>query len=124
MGSDRARRSYNPSRQYRSVVQQQGRVVLEADLNEAQELSAEILRKEVIDIVGPYGTPDDGYRLSFPTPNPNRDFSVGAGTPLSVSRWRRRPSGRNCSTGCGEVIRRARREGRCGNGVRPASARG
>lgn len=80
MGSDRARRSYNPSRQYRSVVQQQGRVVLEADLNEAQELSAEILRKEVIDIVGPYGTPDDGYRLSFPTPNPNRDFSVGAGT--------------------------------------------
>ena len=30
-------------------------------------------------------------------------ISVGAGTPLSVSRWRRRPSGRSCSTGCGRV---------------------
>ncbi|HTU60996.1 MAG TPA: DUF6519 domain-containing protein, partial [Polyangiales bacterium] len=80
MGSDRARRTTNPGRQYRSVVHQQGRVVLEADLNEAQDISREALRQETLDVVGPAGTPDDGYRLSFPSPNPARDLSVGAGT--------------------------------------------
>ena len=34
MGSDRARISFDHSRGYRSVVAQQGRVTLEADVNE------------------------------------------------------------------------------------------
>jgi hypothetical protein len=65
MPSDRARDSYDPSRQYRSVVAQQGRVTLEADVNEAQRIAAENLRLETIDLVGPCGTPDDkGYAVS------------------------------------------------------------
>lgn len=64
MPSDRARDSYDPTRQYRSVVMQQGRVTLEADGNEAQFIAAENLRLETIDIVGPCGTPDDGYAVS------------------------------------------------------------
>lgn len=78
MGTDRARRSYDETRKYRSVVHQQGRVVLEADLNEAQEILTEEARKEALDFVGPVGTPDDGYRVSFP--GAGHDFNVGAGT--------------------------------------------
>jgi hypothetical protein len=63
MGSDRARVSYDPRQQYRSVVMQQGRVQLEADWNEAQEITGEEMRKEALDFVGPSGTPDDGYKV-------------------------------------------------------------
>jgi hypothetical protein len=42
---------------------QQGRVLLEADWNEAQEIAAEQLRTETRELIGPTGTPDDGYRV-------------------------------------------------------------
>jgi hypothetical protein len=65
MGSDRARISFDPSRDYRSVVAQQGRVTLEADVNEQASLESEALRLETIDIIGPAGTPEvDGYAVS------------------------------------------------------------
>src|SRR5271157_5240528 len=63
MGSDRARVSFDPKQQYRSVVMQQGRVTLEADWNEASQIAGEELRRETLDIVGPCGTPDDGYLI-------------------------------------------------------------
>src|SRR5215469_5231716 len=81
MGSDRARISYDESRQYRAVVMQQGRVNVEADWNEAWEIADEEVRKQILDIVGPSGTPDDGYRVGpATTPNTLFDFSVGQGT--------------------------------------------
>jgi len=80
MSSDRARVSYDPARQYRSVVAQQGRVTLEADVNEAQEIASENLRLETIDAVGPSGTPDDGYKVSGIAGNTSHDFTVGKGT--------------------------------------------
>jgi hypothetical protein len=63
MGSDRARISYDPAQQYRAVVAQQGRVTLEADWNEAQQIASEELREEILDVVGPSGTPDNGYEV-------------------------------------------------------------
>ena len=78
MGSDRARISYDERQQYRSVVMQQGRVTLEADWNESQVISAEESRKDLLDIIGPAGTPDNGYAVTFPAPG--FDFQVGAGT--------------------------------------------
>ncbi len=82
MGSDRARASFDTTRQYRSVVMQQGRVTVEADWNEAQLIESEEERKDLLDIVGPAGTPDDGYRVLEPgtAPNPPFDFTVGGGT--------------------------------------------
>lgn len=81
MGSDRARISYDKSRQYRAVVMQQGRVTVEADWNEAWQIAGEEVRKQVLDIVGPSGTPDDGYLVGpVTTPNEPYDFSVGKGT--------------------------------------------
>src|SRR5262249_7435752 len=81
MASDRARVSFDKSRQYRAVVIQQGRVTLEADVNEAQLIAQEAQREELLDLIGPAGTPDNGYAVSagvesdFPF-----EFQVGPGT--------------------------------------------
>ena len=82
MGSDRARITYDPKQQYRSVVMQQGRVTLEADWNESQLINSEEIRREALDFVGPAGTPDDGYKVSIPTPQTSApfDFDVAEGT--------------------------------------------
>jgi len=63
MGSDRAKISYDPTKQYRAVVAQQGRVTLEADWNEAHQIANEELREETLDFVGASGTPDNGYEV-------------------------------------------------------------
>jgi hypothetical protein len=66
---------------YRAVVSQQGRVTLEADANEAEEIRAGETRAELIDIIGPSGTPDDGFLISVPTPPlAPFDFAIAAGT--------------------------------------------
>ena len=79
MPSDRARRSYDPSRMYRSVVSQQGRVTLEADTNEAEEIRAGESRAEVAEIVGRAGSPDDGFKISLPGKGAY-DFAIGKGS--------------------------------------------
>jgi hypothetical protein len=68
MGSDRARITYDRNQHYRSVIMQQGRVTLEADWNEAQQISSEELLHQTLEIVGSAGTPDDGYRVVIPPP--------------------------------------------------------
>jgi hypothetical protein len=60
---------------------QQGRVTLEADWNEAQQVFTEEMRKEALDFVGPSGTPDDGYGVVLyqqPT-HPPFDFYIRSG---------------------------------------------
>lgn len=82
MSSDRARISYDERRRYRSVVTQQGRVTLEADSNEDRTIAAENLRAETLDVVGPNGTPDNGFWVE-PQPgptNPPYDVEIGPGT--------------------------------------------
>jgi len=75
MATDVARVSFDPARSYRGVVPQQGRVSLEAEQNEQRVIDADERRKELLDIVGPAGTPDDGYAISGGV-----DFTIGAGT--------------------------------------------
>ena len=77
MVADRARLTYTPARQYREVVSQQGRVTLEADVNEAGRISSESTRQNALDFVGPVGTPDDGYAVSV---SGSTDLSIGPGT--------------------------------------------
>ncbi|HEU4730655.1 MAG TPA: DUF6519 domain-containing protein [Kofleriaceae bacterium] len=94
MGSDRARRTLDEARQYRRVVPQQGRVILEADLNEASEIAGEDVRREMLDIIGPAGVPSDplthadgaGYAITSPV-LATRDFSIGKGV-IYVGGWR------------------------------------
>lgn len=80
MSSDRARNSYDPQRMYRSVVLQQGRVTLEADANEAEQIRADARRAALLDVVGPAGSPDDGFAISVPATGVNAfDFLIGSG---------------------------------------------
>ena len=64
MVADIARVTYDPTRQYRSVIYQQGRVTLEADNNEGVALESEALRLETIDIMGPAVAIGDGFEVS------------------------------------------------------------
>src|SRR5580658_3884844 len=85
MAGDRARVSYDPTRKWRGPVAQQGRVTVEADVNEAATITAERDRLTTLDVVGPVGTPDHGYSV---TANPSDaaapaipgDLQIGAGT--------------------------------------------
>jgi hypothetical protein len=86
VGTDRARISYDKTREYRSVVAQQGRVTLEADVNEEAVIASEALRYETIDIIGPTGTPDNGYLVSVDAAG---NLTVGPGI-MYVGGWRMR----------------------------------
>ena len=61
MAGDRARVSYDPSRKWRGLIAQQGRVTVEADWNEAAAIDAERARQLTLDVAGTLGTPDNGY---------------------------------------------------------------
>jgi pSer/pThr/pTyr-binding forkhead associated (FHA) protein len=85
MGSDRARVSYDPSRKWRGLVAQQGRVTVEADWNEAASIDAERDRTATLDIVGPVGTPGGYAVTAVPAAGSQGssapgDLTVGAGT--------------------------------------------
>ncbi|HEV3293898.1 MAG TPA: DUF6519 domain-containing protein, partial [Streptosporangiaceae bacterium] len=80
MGSDRARVSFDPSRRWRAVIAQQGRVTVEADWNEAQAIAAAQSRADLLNVIGTSGTPDDGYRL-LPPPSPP---AAGSPTDLTI----------------------------------------
>lgn len=83
MGADKARRSFDAGRMYRSVVSQQGRVTLEADVNEAEEIRAAESRAELREIVGPTGSPDAGFQITMLPPPVGKypfDFAIAAGS--------------------------------------------
>lgn len=81
MPSDRTRLSYDARQQYRAVVEQQGRALVEADWNEAFQIAGEEQRKEALDFVGPAGTPDNGYEIGFPPAGGlNFDLNIRPGT--------------------------------------------
>jgi hypothetical protein len=66
---------------YRSVVSQQGRVTLEADANEAEEIRAQESCADLIDVIGPAGVPGDGFKIAVPAEALSPfDFSIGQGT--------------------------------------------
>ena len=83
MASDRARVSFDPSRHWRGVVGQQGRVTLEADWNEATAIIAEESRAQLIDVIGPSGSADRGYTVTALTSDDGRatgDLAIHAGS--------------------------------------------
>jgi hypothetical protein len=81
MASDRARVSYDPTRDWRGLVAQQGRVTVEADWNEATAIDRERDRRLTLDVVGPVATPNGGYAVTQNPPNGSpTDVTIGAGT--------------------------------------------
>jgi hypothetical protein len=70
MSSDISRQRFNPANDFNSVLMQQGRVQLDADWNEWNEILDRRWRSETIDIIGrcvvPRPTPDaDGFAIAF-----------------------------------------------------------
>src|SRR5262249_53222499 len=83
MTADISRASYDEAQQYRLVVGQQGRVLVDTDLTDGQRLLGEEQRREALDFVGPSGAPGDGFKVTVPAKHdPKRplfDFDVSAG---------------------------------------------
>lgn len=86
--SDRSRTSDDRRYHYKAVVAQQGRVIVDRDLNALETILIERADRDVLDIVGPAGTPDNGFEISVPgasppppgSPSAPFDFSVGPGS--------------------------------------------
>ncbi|QXD15749.1 choice-of-anchor D domain-containing protein [Rhodocaloribacter litoris] len=66
MKGDFTRSTFDPARHYSSVRMQQGRVWLDADWNEHQDIADHLSRTAHADVIGPHGAPlhDAGFGLS------------------------------------------------------------
>jgi hypothetical protein len=80
MKGDFSRFTYNPLKNYLSVLKQQGRVELDSDWNEQSDIILETFRKTICDILGPFAiaidpdsNSDNSKALSI------SDLKVGAG---------------------------------------------
>src|SRR6516164_7238754 len=77
MKGDFSRMRFSPRKQYTAVLEQQGRVALDADANEQCAINNYLREKETLDIVGPFGGPvdDEGFAISVS----GNSIQIGAG---------------------------------------------
>jgi hypothetical protein len=84
MKADLTRDTFHPLKHYARVITQQGRVQLDADMNEQAAILLRYLHILAADLIGPAGGPKDnvGFAISpltvTPVPNPP-DFQIGFG---------------------------------------------
>ena len=69
MKGDFARFTFDPTLHYSQVLQQQGRVLLEADWNEQGRIQLHLLRTLVRDLVGPCWAAGDGFSINSSSTN-------------------------------------------------------
>ncbi len=79
MKGDFSRCRFDPARHYSAVLEQQGRVQLDADANEQRAIDAHRLATETVDVIGATGAPihDAGFAISL-RPD-NRSLLIGLG---------------------------------------------
>lgn len=77
---DVSRHLFNPGNHYSGLRMQQGRVVLDSDINEARMIDDEEQRALVVDVVGPHGSPDSGFTIANVSTSGPYDFEIRAGT--------------------------------------------
>lgn len=94
MGSfDISRINFDANKHYTSVRMQQGRVLTDDDWNENERIENEDRRRSRVDIIGPYGSPDNGFKIQvIPTVGSLIDggrinFLIKAGT-MYLGGWR------------------------------------
>jgi hypothetical protein len=80
MRGDFTRNTFHPANQFSRVLEQQGRVTLDADTNEQTAILLNYLRALAQDLIGPYAAPigNSGFQLSYPSQNAN-GFTIGTG---------------------------------------------
>lgn len=78
---DLSRAAFDARKHYSSVRMQQGRVLVDDDWNEAETIAEERDRRATAEIVGPVGSPNDGFKIVNPTTAQGRyDFEISAGS--------------------------------------------
>ena len=86
MKGDFARVTFDPSRHYSQVLQQQGRVLLESDWNEQASIHLHLLHTLVRDLVGPCWAAGGGFGITSTTTNAD-----GSSKPLPLADWQLAP---------------------------------
>ena len=81
MKGDFTRSTFTPAKHYTSVRMQQGRVPMDADWNEAQDIGKHLDETTRIDVIGRCGFPEDdaGFGLVEATPTAPVRFGAGKG---------------------------------------------
>ena len=64
---DISRDAFDPGKHYSGVRMQQGRVITDDDWNDNERIEDEDHRRTRVDIIGPAGSPDNGFRIENPT---------------------------------------------------------
>lgn len=77
MKGDFSRIRFNPAKHYTAVLDQQGRVSLDADTNEQVAIDDYLGRNQTVDVIGPFGAPehDAGFAISVS----GNEILIGAG---------------------------------------------
>ena len=77
MKGDFTRVTFDPTKHYSRVLQQQGRVQLDSDFNEMASIHAYFLRRLAADLIGPHGGP--GFEIGGKGTDLQRDFTISNG---------------------------------------------
>jgi len=78
---DLTRSGFDPGKHYTGVRMQQGRVLTDDDFNEARRIDEEERRRTRLHMIGPAGSPDDGFRVdNAAVADGQIDFELQAGT--------------------------------------------
>ncbi|MEM7038381.1 MAG: DUF6519 domain-containing protein [Bacteroidota bacterium] len=64
---DISRYSFDPRRHYAGVRMQQGRVLMDDDWNANEQIENEERRKTRTEVIGPFGSPDQGFKIQNAT---------------------------------------------------------
>ncbi len=77
MKGDFSRIRFNPAKHYTAVLDQQGRVSLDADTNEQAAIDDYLGRNQTVDVIGPFGAPehDAGFAITVS----GNEILIGAG---------------------------------------------
>jgi hypothetical protein len=83
MKGDFTRLTFDPTKHYSRVFEQQGRVQVDSDWNEMNDIHRHFLRRLAADLIGPHGGPGDGFLIGAAKDKDNkdlpRDFALSPG---------------------------------------------
>ncbi len=78
---DISRNTFDPKKHYASVRMQQGRVMMDDDWNENERIENEERRRTRVEVIGPFGSPDDGFKIvNLQEVDGLVDFLISSGT--------------------------------------------
>jgi hypothetical protein len=76
---DISRHLFRPEHHYTGVRMQQSRPLLDSDVNEGELLDDEGQRVVAVEVIGPHGSADDGFKIG-PVDRDRYDFPIAAGS--------------------------------------------